>query len=129
MKHILKMQKILFFFAIIITTIGLIQCTQKNEEVPAKEKVPPIIVSTVEGGDWADVSTWQQGLIPTSESDVNICGKVIINGKAECLNLMVDNRAILEVMKDASLIVKHHIINEGSIVNNGEIIVREKTHK
>jgi len=128
MKNKVYIQRITFLFAFIAVSFILIQCTQKSEE-PVKETAPQILVSSAGGGDWHATATWLQGKVPTIDSDVNISGKVVINSKAECLNLMIDNGASLEVLKNASLTVKHHIINEGTIINNGEIVVREKSHK
>jgi|GEM_PF-6254021 len=120
--------KIVYYSVLLILMVGLIQCTQKTEG-PIKDNTPQIIVSKIEGGDWSDVATWQQGVVPTIDSDVNITGKVNVKGKAECLNLLVDNGATLEISPNSVLTVKHHVINDGTIINNGEIKVRDKTHK
>jgi len=128
MNNKLFKQRIIFLLAFIFFSIILIQCTSKKEE-PIIETSPQILASKVKGGDWHSDSTWVQGKVPSIDSDVNVSGKVIINKKAECLNLMIDNGASIEIMKDASLTVKHHIINEGTIINNGEIKVRDKSHK
>ncbi len=128
MKQNINLQRFSIFFAFVIISALLILCTPKKEE-PVKETSPKIIVSNADGGDWANVATWVDGAIPTIDSDVNITGKVVVNGKAECMNLMIDHQATIEVMKGASLTVKHHIINEGTIINNGEITLQEKDGK
>jgi hypothetical protein len=121
-------QKLIYILFFCVLSVGLFQCTQKKEE-PVKESGPQIIVSKVEGGDWNKVTTWVEGIIPTIDSDVNITGKVIVTGKAECLNLMVDIGATLEVSPKAVLNVKHHVINDGTIINNGEIKVNDSAKK
>jgi hypothetical protein len=97
----------------------------KGEKEDAQDQEFHIITSTVTGGDWTDPNTWQEKVIPNEFTDVNITGRVNLKDSATCLNLMVDVGAHLIVEKDGLLIIKHHAINEGTIINNGKITLKE----
>lgn len=104
---------IIFFYA----------CKKEEVKVNEVKSAPLTITSTVNGGDWDNPKTWIENTVPNDKSDVVISGRVTIKSKVECLNLMIDNEAVLEVEKDASIKVTHHLINEGIIINNGSFEV------
>ena len=129
MQRLFQTNRPFSILSIIFVSFLLLYCTkeeEKQEEVKT-EKPQQIFISSVNGGDWHNGSTWIQGNVPTVDADVNITGKVTISGKAECLNLLIDNGATLELSPKAELTVKHHVINEGTIINNG--VLRTKDTK
>lgn len=112
----------LLLFSFLLISIS---CKKEETKDTNKNNVPKIITSTVAGGDWFNPNTWNEGIVPTSNSDVNIAGKVVLNDSAECLNLMIDASSQLIIEKNGVLKVKHHLVNEGIIVNSGELIVKK----
>lgn len=125
MRKKVKINNLTLLLLIGLVSIISYQC--KKEEVPKPvDNTPKIIVSTVDGGEWNAVKTWIQGVIPTKDSDVNITGRVTVSGKAECLNLMIDAGSILEIQQGAVLKIYHHVIQEGTVINNGEITLKEQ---
>ena len=113
------------FLLFVLVLIFAYSC--KKEEIKPSEinTGPQTFTSTINGGDWSSPSTWIENLVPNEKSDVVISGRVNIKSKVICLNLMIDNGAILEVEKDASIKIIHHLINEGIIINNGTIGLKE----
>ncbi|MFC2131076.1 hypothetical protein ACFLSQ_06540 [Bacteroidota bacterium] len=120
MKKIIS-HKITLLLIIIVASIGLILCSEQKET--KIDQTPQIIQSTIDGGDWNDPATWHGGIVPDKIYDVAISGRVMVSDKAECLNLMVDTDGYLDVKQNAVLKIYHHVINLGTIVNNGEITV------
>jgi hypothetical protein len=104
------------------------QCTEKKSE-DKTNTTPQIFTSKINGGDWNDPNTWIEGKVPTKNSDVNITGTVTVKDKAECLNLIIDKGAYLKVNENAILKINHHVIQEGTILNNGEIWLQNKKVK
>lgn len=128
MQKFIEINRPINIISIIVLSFFFLACSKVKEEKKEElisEKTQMIFVSSVKGGDWNSNSTWIQGNVPTSDADVNITGKVTLNGKAECLNLLIDNGATLELSSNAELIVKHHIINEGAIINNGVLKTKD----
>ncbi|ROL61831.1 hypothetical protein D9V86_03765 [Bacteroidetes/Chlorobi group bacterium ChocPot_Mid] len=127
MQRLFKINRPINITTIIVISFFLLTCTkveEKKEEVKSVN-TQQIFISSIKGGDWHSNSTWIQGNVPTPDADVNITGKVTINGKAECLNLLIDNGATLELSTKAELVVKHHVINEGTIINNGSLKTKD----
>jgi len=112
---------LLLVFAICFT-----QCKKQEEEVKEPEQGYQTITSTVDGGQWDDPATWTEGVVPTENNDAVITGRVIVSKNAECLNLMIDFNAQLEVEKDVVLKVYSHVIQEGPIIKNGDILVGDE---
>ncbi len=78
------------------------------------------IHSTATGGDWTNVTTWQESIVPTAADDVIITAlsTVYINiSDAECLNITVESGATLRNHQN-----QHRILFiYGNIINNGII--------
>ncbi len=106
-------------------SILIFSCKENETNKEITENIPQIVTSTITGGDWFNPKTWNEGVIPTSNSDVNITGRVVLKDTAECLNLMIDASSQLIIEKNAVLKVKHHFVNEGIVVNEGELLIRQ----
>lgn len=110
----------------IIIVFTMLQCTEKKSGDKTTNMTSKIFTSKINGGDWNNPNTWIEGKVPTKNSDVNITGSVTVKNKAECLNLIIDKGAYLEVNENAILKINHHVIQEGTILNNGEIWLQNK---
>ena len=125
MRKSVFQNKLTLFLLFAFASFALYQCKEQEKEI-VKDNTPKIIVSTIDGGDWNEAKTWIQGVVPTKDSDVNITGRVSVTGNAECLNLMIDAGSLLEVQKGAVLKIYHHVIQEGTVINNGNITLKEQ---
>jgi len=114
------------FLASIIIAFLFVSCAEnKKEETkdkPEKQEITAIN-SKISGGSWHDPNTWVEGVCPTEKSDVVISGKVTVEKDAKCLNLIVSPEATLEVLEGTKLEVLFHLIQEGRIINNGEVLL------
>lgn len=124
MEKKIDFSKYLVLLTAIFFTISLISCSNGDKDT-GKDQEFHIITSTVTGGDWTDTKTWQEGVIPNEFTDVNISGRVVLKDSASCLNLMVDAGSHLIVEKSGVLKITHHAINEGTIINNGQIMLKD----
>ncbi|MCK9282147.1 MAG: hypothetical protein M0P71_16125 [Melioribacteraceae bacterium] len=84
------------------------------------------ITSTLNGGRWEEASTWAEGTIPSTGSNVIVNGPVIVstgNGYS-CSNLTINSSGTLYngvgyAWPDQVLIVNGDIVNSGIIRNEG----------
>lgn len=73
------------------------------------------VYSVPSGGVWADGSTWQGGVIPTSTDQVVIRGIVSINASATVAQVTVESGATLRGRLDRTLTVTRDLTNNGTI--------------
>ena len=115
----------LFSIALITFSMLLLSCSDENKEQNDTKGQVKLVTSTIKGGNWFDINTWEDNVIPNENCDVNITGKVFLKDSAKCLNLMIDMGATLEVNNTGYLFIKHHAVNEGMIINEGTIILND----
>lgn len=83
------------------------------------------IISTTNGGNWNESSTWIGGVVPGSNDDVVIDGTVYHNNKSDaCKNMTVNADKVLTTLNASvngwPLKIMGDLINNGSIKNNDE---------
>ncbi|MGM0573813.1 MAG: choice-of-anchor J domain-containing protein, partial [Bacteroidota bacterium] len=79
------------------------------------------IVSTEAGGNWNDASTWIGGVVPGTDDNVVVNGRVSVAGNYSCKSLQVAETGSLQNANDLqgySLEVNGHLMNEGIIQDN-----------
>ncbi|MDM8565390.1 hypothetical protein QUF74_07030 [Candidatus Halobeggiatoa sp. HSG11] len=73
------------------------------------------ISSTITGGNWDDVATWDGGNIPTELDNVVINGDVVVNSNVTINDLEIAEKATLQNSSNRTLTINGDVNNQGIV--------------
>jgi aconitase B len=74
-------------------------------------------ITSIQNGNWSNTATWDAGVIPTKDNDVELAHEVIVDiNLAEINNLIINSPSgDIKILKSESLTVNNNIVNNNFI--------------